>query len=77
MVGRKTREQQKRIINRQENPETASEASLEEDLTGSDNARKAREKGRTLTAPQEDLVDPDDRNILRGRNQESRKTTSN
>lgn len=77
MVGRKTQEQQKRIINRQDETGGARSAPASVDMAENTSLHHARRKGENLTAPQADLVDPDDRNILRGKNQESRKTTAN
>ncbi|MDX3977434.1 hypothetical protein [Shinella sp.] len=73
MVGRKTHDQQQRIINKQENTKGGGEKfSAEEDLKASKGLRDAKAKGEKLTTPVNDLSDPDDRNMLRGRNHESR-----
>lgn len=73
MVGRKTHEQQQRIINRQEVTKGGgSRFPAEEDLKASKGLRDAKADAGGLKAPAKDLADPDDRNILRGRNQESR-----
>ncbi len=72
MVGRKTHDQQQRIINRKENTQGGGDKfPAEEDLKASKRLREARAKGDDLARPA-DLVDPDDRNMVRGRNQESR-----
>lgn len=74
MVGQKTHEQQQRIIKRQENTRGGGDAfPAEEDLKSSKNARDAKAKGAKLATPAADLVDPDDRSMLRGRDQESRR----
>ena len=44
----------------------------EEDLNRSEAERKAQQREADVKAPQHDLVDPDDRSMLRGVNQESR-----
>ena len=73
MVGQKTHDQQQRIINKQENTKGGGDTfPAEEDLKASKGLRDAKAKGEKLTTPAADLTDPDDRNMLRGRNQESR-----
>jgi hypothetical protein len=73
MVGQKTHEQQQRIINTKEKTKSGDENfPAAQDLKTSKALRKAKSKGGNLTVPDTDLVDSDDRNILRGRNQESR-----
>jgi len=74
MTGRKTHEQQQRIINRQETTKGGGDRfPAEEDLEASKNLRNARADAADLRTPARDLVDPDDRNILRGRDRESRR----
>ncbi|MBW9117706.1 hypothetical protein JNB88_29235 [Rhizobium cauense] len=74
MVGQKTHEQQQRIIKGEENTKGGdANFPAEEDLKASKNLREARAKGADLTSPVKDLSDPDDRNMVRGRNQESRR----
>ena len=72
MVGRKTHEQQLRIIEGRENTKNADkDFDAEEDLKRPKEAREAFRKGQILRSDPQNLVDPDDRNILRGENQES------
>jgi hypothetical protein len=73
MVGQKTHDQQQRIINKQENTKGGgSDFPAKEDLDTSKGLRNAKAKGGDLRKPAEELSDPDDRNMVRGRNQESR-----
>ena len=73
MVGRKTHEQQQRIINKQENTKGGGDAfPAEDDLQATKGLRDAKAKGGKLAKPVDGLSDPDDRNMVRGRNQESR-----
>ncbi|OLP61228.1 hypothetical protein BJF93_20775 [Xaviernesmea oryzae] len=73
MAGNKTHEQHQRILNKQEvTTNGAPDFPVQADLEASDAAKAARQAGETLKAPQTDLTDPDDRNILRGAQQESR-----
>jgi hypothetical protein len=69
MTGRKTHEQQMRIIEKREN--AGKDFDAEADLKRSAAEREALRKGSEIRSEAPDLVDPDDRNILRGRNQES------
>lgn len=74
MVGKKTHEQQQRIIKGEENTKGGdAKFPAEEDLKASKELREARAKGDKLAAPVEGLADADDRNMVRGRNQESRR----
>ena len=73
MTGRKTHEQQQRVIKGEEETKGGgSRFPAEEDLKASKGLRKAKAGSDNLAAPAANLADPDDRNILRGRNQESR-----
>ena len=72
MAGRKTHEQQLRIIEGRENTKNADkDFDAEADLKRPEQAREALRKGQSLRSDPQDLVDPDDRNILRGEKQES------
>ncbi|RWP80768.1 hypothetical protein [Mesorhizobium sp.] len=72
MAGRRTHEQQLRIIEKRENTKGADkDFDAEADLKRSPEEREALRKGSEIRPDTPDLVDPDDRNILRGRNQES------
>lgn len=73
MAGNKTHEQQQRIIEeRVDTSNAGDEFPAEEDLNRSEAERKAQQREADVKAPQRDLVDPDDRSMLRGVNQESR-----
>jgi hypothetical protein len=72
MTGHKTHEQQMRIIEKRENTKNAGkDFDAEADLKRSAAEREALRKGSEIRSETPDLVDPDDRNILRGENQES------
>jgi hypothetical protein len=72
MTGRKTHDQQIRIIEGRENTKNAGkDFDSEADLKRSAAEREALRKGSDMRTDTPDLVDPDDRNILRGKNQES------
>ncbi|RUV38516.1 hypothetical protein [Mesorhizobium sp. M7A.F.Ca.MR.148.00.0.0] len=72
MTGRKTHDQQIRIIEERENTRNAGkDFDSEADLKRSAAEREALRKGSDMRTDTPDLVDPDDRNILRGKNQES------
>jgi hypothetical protein len=72
MTGRRTHEQQMRIIEKRENTKGAGkDFDAEADLKRSAAEREALRKGSEIRSKTPDLVDPDDRNILRGENQES------
>jgi hypothetical protein len=72
MAGRRTHEQQLRIIEKRENTKGAGkDFDAEADLKRSAAEREALRKGSEIRSKTPDLVDPDDRNILRGENQES------
>jgi len=68
MVGLKTQKQ--RIISRQE--KTSGGGAAQGGLKSSGNLRKAEAQGDPLAPPAQNLSDPDDRSMVRGRNQESR-----
>ncbi|AZO28707.1 MULTISPECIES: hypothetical protein [unclassified Mesorhizobium] len=72
MTGRKTHDQQTRVIEERENTKNApKEFDAKAELKRSIAEREARRKGSNLRSGAPNLVDPDDRNILRGKNQES------
>jgi hypothetical protein len=72
MAGTKTREQQLKIIEERENTKNAGEDfDAEAELKTSKQEREAYRKGAKLRTDAPNLVDPDDRNMLRGENQES------
>ncbi|MBZ9719407.1 hypothetical protein LB519_16310 [Mesorhizobium sp. AD1-1] len=72
MTGRKTHDQQIRIIEERENTKNAGkDFDAEADLKRSAAEREALRKGADMRTDTPDLVDPDDRNMLRGKNQES------
>lgn len=73
MAGKKTHEQQLRVIERRENTRNADENfDAEAELKMSKEQREARRKGQGLRSGVVDLSDPDDRNMVRGEHQESR-----
>jgi hypothetical protein len=70
--GKSTHDQQIQIIEKRVNTKNAGDDfDAEADLKMSPEQREARRKGASLRAGQRDLVDPDDRNMLRGEHQES------
>lgn len=72
MAGKKTHDQQIRIIEGRENTKKAGkDFDAEAELKRSEQEREAFRKGASLKAPPRDLADPDDRNQLRGEHQES------
>lgn len=72
MVGPATHQQQQRIIEKRENTKNAGkDFDAKAELKKSPAERKAEREGGNLRSGPSDLVDPDDRNILRGANQES------
>jgi len=73
MTGKKTHDQQIRIIEGRENTRDAGkDFDAEADLKRSPQEREAYRKGAGLKPPKHDLVDPDDRNMLSGEHRESR-----
>ena len=73
MVGKKTHDQQQRVIKGQEKTKGGgADFPAQEDLKSSKGLRDAKAKGDKLAEPMKDLSDADDRNMVRGRNQESR-----
>jgi hypothetical protein len=73
MTGQKTHDQQQRIIKREENTKGGdANFPTKEDFKSSKGLRDAKAKGNNLAAPMNDLSDADDRNMVRGRNQEGR-----
>jgi hypothetical protein len=72
MAGKQTHEQQLRIIEERENTKNADkDFDAEADLRKSKAEREAFRKGATLRPDPPDVADRDDRNIIRGENQES------
>ncbi|TIR00461.1 hypothetical protein [Mesorhizobium sp.] len=72
MSGRRTHDQQVRILEERENTKNApKEFDAKAELKQPAAEREARRKGSDLRSDTPDLVDPDDRNILRGKDQES------
>jgi hypothetical protein len=72
MAGTRTREQQVKIIEERENTKNAGEDfDAKAELKKSAQEREAYRKGADLRTDAPNLVDPDDRDMLRGENQES------
>ncbi|OHV87343.1 hypothetical protein [Mesorhizobium sp. ORS 3428] len=72
MTGRKTHDQQMRNLEERENTKNApKEFDAKSELKRPVAERKARRKGSDLRSDVPNLVHPDDRNVLRGKNQES------
>lgn len=72
MAGQKTHEQQLRIIEKRENTSNAGDDfNAEADLKRSKQEREARQGGANLRSEGVDLTDKDDRQMIRGENQES------
>ena len=72
MTGRKSHEQQVRIIEERENTGNAGkDFKAEVELKKSKQARESYSKGANLRTDAPNLVDNNDRNMLRGENQES------
>lgn len=72
MTGRKTHDQQMRIIEKRVNTKNAGdEFNAEEELKRPEQERKAHRGGDKLRGEGVELTDPDDRNMIRGENQES------
>ena len=72
MAGKKTDDQQLRIIEKRVDTANAGDDfDAEADLAKSDQARHAFAGGQKLKGNPKDLVDPDDRSMLRGESQES------
>ncbi|MBZ9892827.1 MULTISPECIES: hypothetical protein [unclassified Mesorhizobium] len=73
MTGKKTHEQQVQIIEERVNTKNANKNfNAEDELKRSKQERTARQQGQSLRGGDVDLVDADDREMLRGSNQESR-----
>ncbi|MCA1443717.1 hypothetical protein I6F07_26595 [Ensifer sp. IC4062] len=73
MVGKKTHEQQRRVLQGREDTSNASkDFDAEAKLRRSDTLRKAYRKGDSLDTGHGDARDEDDRSMTRGKNQESR-----
>lgn len=72
MAGRKTHEQQIRIIEQRENTSGADDDfKAEDELKRSEQERKAHRGGVKLRDEGVELTDKDDRQMIRGENQES------
>jgi len=72
MTGKNTHAQQIKIVEGRENTKNAGkDFDAEADLRRSPQEREAFRKGAHLKAPERDLVDPDDRNMLAGVHQQS------
>jgi len=72
MAGPKTHEQQLRIIEKRENTSKAGDDfNAEEELKRSKQEREARRGGDKLRHESGELTDKDDRQMIRGENQES------
>ncbi|ESW91869.1 MULTISPECIES: hypothetical protein [unclassified Mesorhizobium] len=72
MAGRKTHEQQLRIIEKRENSSNAGDDfNAEDELKRSKQEREARQDGANLRDEGVELTDKDDRQMIRGENQES------
>jgi hypothetical protein len=72
MAGNKTHHQQINIIEKRVNTANAGdEFDAEADLAKPEQERRARAAAGKLKDDPKNLVDPDDRNMLRGKNQES------
>ncbi|ESX10019.1 MULTISPECIES: hypothetical protein [unclassified Mesorhizobium] len=72
MAGRKTHEQQLRIIEKRENSSNAGDDfNAEDELKTSKQEREARQDGANLRDEGVELTDKDDRQMIRGENQES------
>ncbi|TGQ12475.1 MULTISPECIES: hypothetical protein [unclassified Mesorhizobium] len=72
MAGKTTHDQQRRIIEERVNTKNAGkDFNAEEELKRPRQERAARAKGSDLKPGERDLIDPDDRQMLRGENQES------
>jgi hypothetical protein len=72
MAGEKTHEQQLRILEKRQNTDNAEEDfNAEEELKQSQQEREARQRGANLHDEGAELTDKDDREIIRGKNQES------
>ncbi|MFC3204610.1 hypothetical protein [Aquamicrobium soli] len=72
MPGRKTHEQQLRIIEKREDTSNAgNEFNAKDELKRSRQEREAHRKGANLRDEKVDLVDEDNRQVIRGENHES------
>jgi hypothetical protein len=72
MAGRKTHEQQLRIIEKRENTSNAGDDfNAQEELKRSKPEREARRRGGKPRQDRAELTSPDDREMIRGENQES------
>ncbi|ESZ62909.1 hypothetical protein [Mesorhizobium sp. L103C131B0] len=73
MAGRKTHEQQLRIIEKRENTSNAGDDfNAEDELKRSKQEREARQDSANLRDEGVELADKDDRQMIRGENQESK-----
>ncbi|MER9731113.1 hypothetical protein [Mesorhizobium sp. M0217] len=72
MAGRKTHEQQLRIIEKRENTSNAGDDfNAEDELKRTKQEREARQGGANLRDEGVELTDKDDRQMIRGEDQES------
>lgn len=72
MTGRKTHDQQVRIIEERVNTKNAGEDfDATAELKRSEQERRARRDSSSLAPADVELTDPDDREMIRGENQES------
>ena len=72
MAGKRTHEEQMRVIEKRENTSNADDDfDARQDLKRSEQEKQAFRKGRDLRTGAGDLTDPDDRSMIRGENQES------
>ncbi|MER8743668.1 hypothetical protein NKH54_11325 [Mesorhizobium sp. M1004] len=72
MAGRKTHEQQLRIIEKRENTSKAGDDfNAEDELKRTKQEREARQDGANLRDEGVELTDKDNRQMIRGENQES------
>lgn len=73
MVGKKTREQQQRVLQGRENTSNAGkDFNTEAELERSDALRKAYRKGADIGTAHSDAREADERGMLRGKHQESK-----
>ncbi|TJV70155.1 MAG: hypothetical protein E5X76_21135 [Mesorhizobium sp.] len=72
MAGKTTHDQQQRMMEERVNTKNAGkDFNAREELKRPGQERAARAKGSALKPSERDLIDPDDRQMLRGENQES------
>jgi len=71
MAGNKTHEQSLRVIEKRENTKNAGKDFDAKTELGKTDAERAASRQDNLRPKLRDIADPDDRNIIRGENQES------